>query len=136
MLVSGHQIGNHTFTHHNILKLTDEQILEELNKTDAALSKLNYTPTIFRPPYGSYSKECVADISKTVITWDLDSRDWELLDANKIYNKVMKEVKDNDIILMHDMYETTYQAVKRLIPDLLEAGYEFVTVDELLKLSE
>ncbi|MBR3840642.1 MAG: polysaccharide deacetylase family protein [Erysipelotrichales bacterium] len=136
MLASGHQIGNHTFTHHNILKLSDDEILAELRKTDEALSKLNYTPTIFRPPYGSYTKECVSDISKTVITWDLDSRDWELLDANKVYKKVMSEVKNNDIILMHDMYESTYEAVKRLIPDLLEAGYEFVTVEELLEIRE
>lgn len=136
ILLSGHQIGNHTFTHRNITKLSEEELIEELRKTDEQLATFNYISTVFRPPYGSYSKTVASKIDKTLITWDLDSRDWELLDAQKVYNKVLKEVKENEIILMHDMYESTYEAVKKLIPELLDEGYEFVTVDELLKCRE
>lgn len=136
MIKEGHEIGNHTFSHHNITKLSTNELISEISKTDEALSSFNYQTKLFRPPYGSYTKECVSNISKYFVTWDVDSRDWELLDSKKIYQKVVKDIGDNDIILFHDMYETTYDALVKIIPYLIEQGYEFVTVSELIEMRE
>lgn len=64
--------------------------------------------------------------------WSLDTLDWKYKDANRIYNTIMDEVKDGDIILCHDLHGTTVDAMERVIPDLIAKGYQLVTVSELL----
>jgi len=76
-------------------------------------------------------RENMAGMSLPLICWSLDTRDWESRDAEKVYQEVMGNVRDGDIILMHDLYDSTAEAVARLVPELMEAGYELVTLDEL-----
>ena len=67
-----------------------------------------------------------------MIMWTLDTRDWECQDTGVIVENIVQNVKENDIILMHDGYETTVEATRQVIPILKEQGYTFVTVEELM----
>lgn len=131
MTHNGNQIGIHTFTHRDLTKLTDKQIQDEINQTAQTLSQLNYTPTVVRPPYGSYNQHIIDLIEYPLILWNIDTRDWESLNTKSIVNLVKENIKDGDIILFHDMYPTTVEAIKTIVPYLLKEGYQLVTIDEL-----
>jgi len=66
------------------------------------------------------------------VFWNVDSLDWKLQNTEKIVKRVVKDVKEGDIILMHDIFETSVQAAFQIIDTLEKENYEFVTVDELL----
>ena len=90
---------------------------------------------IMRPPYGSYNdeiKRICAENGIVMINWAVDPLDWKTRNADKVYNAIMSQVKDGDIILCHDLYDTTVDAMERVIPDLIAQGYQLVTVSELL----
>ena len=72
-------------------------------------------------------KNCGAPI----ILWSVDTEDWKLRDEDKIYHKILSEVRDGDIVLMHDIYPTTAKAIEHVIPKLIENGYQIVNVAEL-----
>lgn len=139
----GHEIGNHTF-HHTLLSETCEKtIAEEIRKTDEIIFKTaGYRPKVFRPPEGAYG-ECALKAANSmnhqVILWTVDTRDWERPPANTIVENVLKNTKGGSIILFHDyMHKSahTMEALEILIPKLLEKGYEFVTVSELIASKE
>ena len=67
-----------------------------------------------------------------MILWSLDTEDWKSRNAKKVFNRVKKEVKDGDIILMHDIHPETAEAVKKIVPWLAEQGYDMLTVTELM----
>ena len=75
-------------------------------------------------------------LARPAIIWDVDPQDWKYKDADHVYNEVMNQVTSGDIVLSHDLYESTYQAYVRIIPALKERGYRFVTVDELLGITD
>ena len=79
---------------------------------------------------GNEELEC--DVGMTTVLWSVDSLDWKLKNKNKIVKRVLKDVEDGDIILMHDIFPTSVQAALELIDTLTRQGYTFVTVDELL----
>ena len=136
----GHEIGNHTFNHPDISNLTKSQLEEEILKCEDILIKLTgKKPTLFRPPYGSYKQEELALIAKKlkykIVLWtSVDARDWENPGAKVIVNKIINNVKNGDIILLHD-YATnnTVEALDMLIPKMIEKGFKFVTVSEIIK---
>lgn len=136
----GHEIGNHTFNHPDISNLTINQIEEEIVKCEEILVKLTgKKPTLFRPPFGSYRKEELAKIAKSngykVILWTtIDAKDWKNPPASKIAKIIVNNAKNGDIVLLHD-YATnnTVEALDILIPQMIDKGFEFVTVSELLE---
>ena len=136
----GHEIGNHTFNHPDISNLTKSQLEEEILKCEDILIKLTgKKPTLFRPPYGSYKQEELALIAKKlkykIVLWtSVDARDWENPGSKVIVNKIINNVKNGDIILLHD-YATnnTVEALDMLIPKMIEKGFKFVTVSEIIK---
>ena len=88
-----------------------------------------------RPPYGSHNQivdECIKNAGLQFVSWSLDTQDWLSKDAQKITSHVLKKVRDGDIILMHDMYPSTVEALKAILFALKEKGYQFVTISELL----
>lgn len=135
----GHEIGNHTFNHPDITNLSKAQLEEEIVKCEDILMKLTgKKPTLFRPPYGSYKKEALKDIAKKygykIVLWTtVDARDWQNPGACKIADTIINNSKNGDIILLHD-YATndTVEALDILIPKMVEKGYKFVTVSELI----
>lgn len=131
MIKNGNQVGIHTFTHRNLTKLTDKAIQDEIQQTAQTLSQFNYKSTIVRPPYGSYNQHIIDIIDYPLVLWNIDTRDWESLNTKSIVELVKENVKDGDIILFHDMYPTTVEAIKGIVPYLINEGYQLVTIDEL-----
>lgn len=93
-------------------------------------------PTLYRPPFGKIGGEAEKDIALTKVLWTIDSNDWCTKQAWKISARVTKNAHDGGIILMHDFYESSLDALPVIIDALTEQGYRFVTVSELLKISQ
>lgn len=129
----GHLLGNHTYHHVEITKLDDESACRELRMTNERIENITGEPVIFmRPPFGLWQKELEKEIHILPVLWTVDPLDWTTENADEIVNRVVTEVKENDIILLHDCYDSSVTAALRIV-DLLQAeGYEFVTVDELI----
>ena len=132
---AGCQVGMHTYTHANLRKLSKDEILEEINKTNDLIYKyLGVYSTLVRPPYGAVNDTVKETVEQPMINWSIDTRDWESRDADSVYNEIMSNVEDGDIILMHDLYSSTADAVARVVPDLVEQGYQLCTIEELFEL--
>ncbi len=136
----GHQIAGHSWDHRQLTKINSEEVTQEIMTTRAKIYEITgIDSTIIRPPYGSYDEEVksvCAQLGIVMVNWSLDTLDWKHQDADKIYDAIMNDVKDGDIILCHDLYGTTVDAMERVIPALIEEGYQLVTVSELLSYSE
>ncbi len=136
VLARGHEIGNHTTDHSNLNKLSEAKIKEKVydnNNTFRDMTGLNFP--LLRPPYGNCKKEIRHLIDVPIIKWSVDSRDWESRNRDKIVALVKKQTKSGDIVLFHDLYESTYEAIKVLVPYYYENGYKIVTVSELFKVN-
>lgn len=133
MVLEGNEIGNHTFTHKQLTTLSKENVEEEISATQESIHDVtNKYPSLIRPPYGSKNDTVMQCANgKKIVTWSLDTEDWRSRNVEKIVNKVLSEVKDGDIILMHDLYDTTAEAAIILIPKLQDMGFQLVTVSEL-----
>jgi len=132
----GCEIICHAWEHNDLTKLSKRAIKKQLYNTIAAIASVTGSVTeMFRPPYGYYDEkvEKVArKLGLSMVNWSVDPKDWECHDADMIYSSIMNEVKEGDIILCHDVYDSTAKAMSRVIPDLIAQGYELVTVSELL----
>ena len=136
----GCEIGSHTWGHSDFTKYPKSALIDSLEKTDEAMvSNFNYHMTLFRPPYASINKD-VEDVSRdmgyTMILWSGSSHDWSIKDANKVYRNTFQCAADGAIILYHDIYDFTADAIKRVVPDLISQGYQLVTISELIAMDE
>ena len=140
MILEGSEIGNHTYSHKQLTTLSRSAIEEEITRSQAALQAITgKAPKLLRPPYGSHNDvvdACMSEDDLLYAGWSVDTQDWKLRDAQQITSRVLKEVRDGDIILMHDMYPSTVEALKAILSQLKEEGYQFVTVSELLQYRE
>ena len=128
----GHQVASHTWSHKNLKELDVTGIQEQINKTEKKLNQ--YVPVgsvMLRPPYGATNEIVRATVSVPMIHWSVDSLDWQSRNTDAIIEQVLKDVSDGDIILMHDLYDTTAAAVEYLVPELIQRGYQLVTVEEM-----
>lgn len=129
----GHLIGNHTYSHVEITKISDEEAIQELQKTDQIIWKITGEHVQYmRPPFGAWQKELESRLEVLPVLWTVDPLDWTTENVEEIVNKVVTETTENDIILLHDCYKSSVEAALRIIDDLQKEGYEFVTVDQLL----
>lgn len=129
----GHLIGNHTYTHVQLSDVGLEDFEKELVKTNEEIEKLTGSRPLFvRPPYGDWDKSLESQLDMLPVLWDVDPKDWCNEDSYEVYEKVVTNVHENDIILLHDCYKTSVEAAIMIVDQLLQRGYEFVTVDELL----
>ena len=120
----GHLIGNHTYHHVEITKLSDEEAMYEINKTDELIAAI--------PPFGVWQRELENYLDVLPVMWTVDPLDWTTENIDEVVNKVVSQAKENDIILLHDCYKSSVEAALRIV-DLLKAeGFEFVTVDKLI----
>lgn len=129
---NGNEIGNHSYNHKWLTKVNNEELHDQINKTqDIIYETLNYTPTNFRPTYGSINNNMRNNIDLNIVLWNVDTMDWKYKSVDKIVSRATKNTKDLNIILMHDTRKRTVDAVKKIIPILKEQGFSFVTVSEL-----
>lgn len=129
---AGCEIGNHTYNHKDLTTLSPEEVEEQIDKVNRAVKKtIGEETTVIRPPYGSFNDEVLKELKEPVVLWDLDTEDWSSRNAQKVVEKVLETVKDGDIILMHDIYDSTAEAVEILVPKLKEQGYQIVSVSEM-----
>ncbi len=132
----GHEVGSHTWQHSDFSKLSYADALADMKKSNDAIEKAcGKRPTLVRPPYGAMGKSlsyAAVMQNQAIITWSVDPRDWDSKNADKVYNQIMSTVEKGDIILCHDIHETTVDAMERVIPALIKQGYQFVTVSQLL----
>jgi len=133
MIAEGNEIGNHSLSHKRLTTLSGQELQYQIEKTQAAVKAVTGVEPVFvRPTYGSYNDELKQHIGMPMILWSLDTRDWETRDAQSIIRHVLDNVQDGDIILMHDIYMSTAEAVKVIVPELKSRGFQLVTVSELL----
>lgn len=129
---SGCEIGNHTYNHAKLTDLSSAEVEEQIDKVNRAVKKATgENTTVIRPPYGAFDDNLLNQLTEPVVLWDLDTEDWESRNAQKVVENVLSQVKDGDIILMHDIYESTAEAVEILVPKLKEQGFQILTVSEM-----
>ena len=136
---SKNEIGNHTYSHRNIGDMSEAQIRSEVKLTEEAIASHSVRhASVLRPPEGHFGnnlKKVSEDEGYDIVLWSIDTLDWAHTPADKIATKVLLSLSDGDIILMHDYTSGrahTCEALELMIPKMLEMGYEFVTVSELI----
>lgn len=130
----GCEYGNHSWNHMNLSTATEDEILDQLNKTDDALfSVIGKKSTLIRAPYAATNETVFKAAGRPFIGWAVDTMDWDTRDAESIKNEILSNADDGDIILLHDIYGDTATAVEAAIPALVEQGFQLVTVSELLE---
>ena len=129
----GCEVGSHTHTHPNLNNLSAEAIQGELANSKAAFTNaLGHDVSLIRPPYGNANDFVKSQLPYPIINWNVDTLDWKSRNKDAILAEVRKIGNlDGKIILMHSIYETTADAVEVLVPELINQGYQLVTVSEL-----
>ncbi|NMB26439.1 MAG: polysaccharide deacetylase family protein [Tissierellia bacterium] len=132
----GHDVGNHSTNHPYMTKLTEEQILKELNDTGNKIKKITgEKPNLFRPPFGDYNDRLI-NICKGndyyVIQWDVDSLDWKELGVQPVVDRVTRNVKDGSIVLFHNNAKYILEYLPMVIERLQNEGYEIVPISQLI----
>lgn len=132
MADSGMEIGNHTYNHLLLTKYDENKIRREIDDTSEVIySATKKRPKLLRPSYGSVNNKIKKVANMPIIIWDIDTLDWKYHNSKRITSRVVNKVRDGDIILMHDIYSASLNALSNIIPILQDNGYEFVTIDEL-----
>ncbi len=128
------EVGTHTYSHKNLNLLSAEELAEEIRLSkEASMQVLGYEPKLLRPPYGNANANVRASITDmAIINWNVDSLDWKYRNKDLTLNEIDKFGNlDGKIILMHSIHNETADAIEILVPDLLDRGYQVVSVSEL-----
>src|SRR5690606_22645514 len=129
----GHEIGNHTMDHRDLTKLGPEELAVQVGDASAAIREATgRAPLFVRPPYGAMDDRVAATIDVPLILWSVDPRDWADRDPVLIAQRVASEARRGSIVLLHDIQETTVDAMPAILDDLARRGLTAVTVSELL----
>lgn len=136
----GHEIGNHSWSHPNFGKMSDDGVRSEVQRTDDAIkSATGSRPTLLRPPYGSITareKRWIHDqFGYQIILWDVDPYDWKRPGPSVVRNRILKETRPGSIVLSHDIHPGTIEAMPSTFDALEAKGFKFVTVSELIRMA-
>lgn len=136
----GHEIGNHSWSHPNFGKMSDDNVRSQLRRTDDAIrSATGNRPTLMRPPYGSITareKHWIHDeFGYQIILWDVDPYDWKRPGPAVVRNRILKETQPGSIVLSHDIHPGTIEAMSSTLDALEAKGFKFVTVSELIRMA-
>jgi peptidoglycan/xylan/chitin deacetylase (PgdA/CDA1 family) len=134
----GHEIANHSWSHPNLAKLSDESVRRQLWRTDDAIKSASGTrPTLLRPPYGSITereKRWIHDeFGYQIVLWDVDPYDWKRPGPVVVRNRILQETRPGSIVLSHDIHPGTIEAMPSTFDALQAKGFKFVTVSELIR---
>lgn len=140
VLAAGHEVGNHTWNHPDLTTLDSYKIGTNIRRCNERIYEATaYTPRYLRPPYGALSRKVYYEaraLELITVKWSLDTLDWDVRNAEKIYRNIMDGISDGDIILCHDTVPESIEALRRAIPELMAQGYQFLTVGDLLSFAE
>lgn len=129
----GHLIGNHSYEHVNLSTLSDDAAVVQVDKANEAIHKVTGEfPEYIRPPYGCWKNDLDYKTTMIEVLWNVDPLDWKTDNADTVAQRVLNEVEENDIILLHDASESSVDAAFLIVDKLQKEGYVFVTVDEIL----
>ena len=134
MAAEGHQIGIHTYDHVELKGLSRRDFDLQVGKTRALITRLAGDGSYWlRPPYGFLDRNAGSWCGGPVILWSVDPEDWKDDDVDRIVAAVVEHVSDGDIILLHDLFPSSGQAALSIVDTLLERGFCFVTVEQLME---
>lgn len=143
MIANGHELGLHGYEHKSLKTMSEAEIRDSMRLCDnLMLNSVGFIPKLYRAPYGEWTekaKHVLSSLDKTLVQWSFDSRDWESLDSEKIYNAAeshmlsFKPEDHNWIALFHDLYQETASSLDRIIASALNSGYSFVTVSKCIR---
>lgn len=130
---AGCEVGSHSSDHNNLQKLSLKDASDDLARSMKDISDATgTTPKIVRAPYGAIDESLAKALGFPFIQWSIDPEDWKDRDGDTVYRRIMDKVKPGAIVLMHDLYASTTDAVKKLVPELSRQGYTFVTISDLI----
>ncbi|MGI6553457.1 MAG: polysaccharide deacetylase family protein [Clostridia bacterium] len=146
MVREGHIVGNHSWSHPNLLKLDRQALEKEITQTENLLLKeIGYRTALFRSPYGSLDRQKVREVEALgykIIAWNVDSLDWKGLTGEQVRFNILENVRQGSIVLQHSAggpgedLSGTVEALPVVIQTLMKEGYSFVTIPELLGVSQ
>lgn len=132
----GHQVASHTWSHPDLRKLSAKAIESQLTRTNDAFEEATGQKlTMLRPPFGNhnrYVRKVAEKLGIPLIMWSIDSEDWKTHSSSQTYRAILNNAKNGDIVLCHDLYESTVRAMEKLVPELIQKGYQLVTVETLM----
>lgn len=135
MAAEGHQVGVHSYSHIRLTALSRKDFDFEVHKTRAQLTGILGQDSFWlRPPYGIIDASVQTWADSPIILWSVDPEDWKDRDTQRIVGEVLGQVKDGDIILFHDIYDSSVDAAVQVVDALLDQGYCFATAEQLLAL--
>lgn len=135
---AGFEVGNHSWSHRDMTKMGEEQIREEVRKTQDAIERATgVRPKLFRPPYGNINDRVYSVLREEgldVVLWSIDPRDWASGQTSaSVTSKIVKEARPGAIVCIHDIHARTVDAMPELLPKLREMGLAFATAGELIE---
>ena len=131
----GNEIANHTYNHETLTTLSLRKAKKQLTDADAAIEAVIGIPaSVYRAPGGSVNEKIAKECGKPFIHWDVDTNDWKYRDPEHVWTFIAKHTENYDVVLMHDIHDTTIEAMYKALPYLLEQGYTMITVSELLEM--
>ena len=135
MAADGHELANHTYSHTYLNKVGAETIRSQVQKCNDVIEQTTgIRPRIMRLPGGNRNDTVIANVAMPIILWNVDTRDWDHRNTTKIVDAIMGKVKSGDVVLMHELYDATAAATEIIVPQLVEQGFQLVTVSELAAL--
>lgn len=140
LLAAGCELGNHTWSHTNLTKVSPGKVNTAVSRVNERVEELfDYRLRLLRPPFGEMDNEVrylARTLDMAIVRWNVDTLDWSSRDPDKIFANATTDIKNGDIILFHDIYDTTADAIERVVPELVAQGFQLVTVSELLQCSD
>jgi peptidoglycan-N-acetylglucosamine deacetylase len=141
ILAEGHEIGNHSWTHPQLSKLSDDRVTAEITKTQDAIKDVSgFTPTLLRPPYGAITTRqrdwIESQFGLNIILWSVDPFDWKRPGVSVITQRILTQVHPGAIILSHDIHKQTVDAMPATLDGLAAKGYKFATVSQLIAMNK
>ena len=136
-VAEGHEIASHTWNHRKLTEISASSVRSQLQRTNDIVKEVTggYQIKVLRPPYGSVNKtvrNICAELDMVIAHWQVDTLDWETRSSSKTYRAIIRGAKNGAIVLCHDLYSSTASAIEQAVPELVEKGYQLVTVSELL----
>ncbi len=132
MIRLGNEVGNHSYNHQWMSRMSNQELKRQLALTQEAIFKATgYLPTRVRPTYGSLNTQLAKVSDLTISLWNIDPKDWKYKDSKTIAKRILDKVADGKVVLLHDTHERSLKALQLVLPTLHKQGYQFVTLSEL-----